>query len=118
MSQIYEWLNLRRFGFIVIFTVLFISIVLSDPDYFWHLSAGQYIWENKALPSVDVFSYTFADKPWVLHEWLFEIILFGIYSLLDGFGVKIFTATFATATVLVAYGIAKRLLGKSYWAFF
>ncbi|HEY9277297.1 MAG TPA: hypothetical protein VIO87_03765 [Methylotenera sp.] len=118
MNQIYESLNLRRFGFIVIFTVLFISIVLSDPDYFWHLSAGQYIWENKALPSTDVFSYTFAGKPWVLHEWLFEIILFGIYSLSGGLGVKLFTATFATATVLVAYAIAKRLLGKPYWAFF
>lgn len=118
MNRIYEWLNLRRFGFAVIFLVLFISIVLSDPDYFWHLSAGQFIWENKALPSADVFSYTFADKPWVLHEWLFEIILFGVYSLSGGFGVKLFTATFATATVLVAYGIAKRLLGKPYWAFF
>lgn len=118
MSRIYEWLNLRRFGFIVIFTVLFISIVLSDPDYFWHLSAGQYIWENKALPSADIFSYTFADKPWVLHEWLFEIILFGIYSLSGGVGVKLFTAAFATVTVLVAYAIAKRLLGKPYWAFF
>lgn len=118
MNQVYECLNLRRFGFIVIFTVLFISIVLSDPDYFWHLSAGQFIWENKALPSVDIFSYTFANKPWVLHEWLFEIILFGVYSLLGGLGVKLFTATFATATVLIAYGIAKRLLGKPYWAFF
>jgi len=118
MNQIYEWLNLRRFGFVVIFTVLFISIVLSDPDYFWHLSAGQFIWEHKALPSVDVFSYTFANKPWVLHEWLFEVILFGVYSLLGGVSVKLFTATFTTATVLVAYGIAKRLLGKPYWAFF
>ena len=118
MNRIYEWLNLRRFGFIVIFTVLFISIVLSDPDYFWHLSAGQYIWENKALPSVDIFSYTFANKPWVLHEWLFEIILFGIYSVSSGVGVKLFTATFATATMLVAYATAKRLLGKPYWAFF
>lgn len=118
MNRIYEWLNLRRFGFIVIFTVLFISIVLSDPDYFWHLSAGQYIWEHKALPSTDIFSYTFAGKPWVLHEWLFEIILFGVYSFWGGLGVKLFTATFATATVFVAYDIAKRLLGKPYWAFF
>ena len=118
MNRIYEFLNLRRFGFIVIFAVLFVSIVLSDPDYFWHLSAGQYIWENKALPSADIFSYTFAGKPWVLHEWLFEIILFGIYSLTGGLGVKLFTAAFATATVLVVYALSKRLLGKPYWAFF
>jgi hypothetical protein len=37
---------------------------------------------------------------------------------LGEFGVKLLTATFATATVLVAYGIAKRLLGKPYWGFF
>lgn len=117
MNQIYEWLNLRRFGFVVIFAILFIAIVLSDPDYFWHLSAGQYIWEHRSLPSTDIFSYTFAGKPWVLHEWLFEIILFSVHSALGDSGVKIFTAAFATATVLVGYSIAKRLLAKPYWAF-
>lgn len=118
MNQYFEWLNLRRFGFIVIFAILSIVIVLSDPDYFWHLSAGQYIWEHKSLPSSDIFSYTFAGKPWVLHEWLFEIILYGVHSLTGDAGVKFFTAAFATATVLIAYTIAKRLLGKPYWAFF
>lgn len=118
MKHIYEWLNLRRFGFIVIFAILFIAIVLSDPDYFWHLSAGQYIWQHKALPSSDIFSYTFAGQPWVLHEWLFEIILYGVHSLCGDFGVKFFTAAFATATIVVAYVIAKRLLAKPYWAFF
>lgn len=118
MKQAYTWLNLRRFGFIVILTVLYISIVLSDPDYFWHLSAGQYLWENKALPSSDMFSYTFAGKPWVLHEWLFEILLFGVHSLLGDAGIKLMTAGFATATALVVYSFAKRLLEKPYWAFF
>lgn len=118
MNLVYEWLNLRRFGFIVIFAVLFISIVLFDPDYFWHLSAGQYIFEHKALPSGDIFSFTYANQPWVLHEWLFELALYGVYSLSGAFGVKLVTAAFATATLLVAYKMSKRLLDKPYWAFF
>ena len=32
--------------------------VIRDNDFFWHLKSGQWIWENRALPESDPFSYT------------------------------------------------------------
>ncbi|MFZ2197659.1 MAG: hypothetical protein WAV13_08010, partial [Thermodesulfovibrionales bacterium] len=32
--------------------------VVRDNDFFWHLKTGQWIWENKAFPESDPFSYT------------------------------------------------------------
>jgi len=29
-----------------------------DPDFFWHLKTGEWIWKNKSLPASDPFAYT------------------------------------------------------------
>jgi hypothetical protein len=60
--------------------ILGIAAGLLDPDYFWHLRTGQWIIENGALPRVDIFSYTAAGEPWVLHEWLFQVLLYLSYA--------------------------------------
>jgi hypothetical protein len=43
---------------IIAVTTLFLLQVVSDPDFFWHLKTGEWIWQNMGLPSHDPFSYT------------------------------------------------------------
>jgi hypothetical protein len=48
----------------------------TDPDYWWHVRTGQYIYETGALPRSDAYSYTRSGAPWVTHEWLTELLLY------------------------------------------
>jgi hypothetical protein len=112
IPAVYEWLDLRRLVFFALFITLLLSIKLTDPDYFWHLRTGQYLFENQALPEGDIFSFTHTAQPWVLHEWLFELLLYCTYILLGPFGVKLLTASLATASVVLAHATVQRLLGK------
>src|SRR2546422_5724995 len=67
---------------IIVFAVAaFVMAQLYDPDYFWHLRTGQLILDTRGLPSHDPFSFTRPDAPWVLHEWLFEVMLYSVYSI-------------------------------------
>ena len=50
---------------------------LADPDYFWHLTAGKVI-ASSGVPSTDPFSFTWAGKPWTAHEWLSELLMYGL----------------------------------------
>lgn len=52
-----------------------------DPDLWWHLRTGQTILELRAIPRVDLYSFTAAGKPWLNHEWLGEVALYGIHRL-------------------------------------
>lgn len=106
-------LDLPNLVFAVLFFLLLFGVVLDDPDYFWHLKAGEYIVSHMALPSGDPFSYTFQGKPWVLHEWLFEAVLHGVFTVLGPTGIKLLTALLGSIATYITYRTAKRLLGAS-----
>lgn len=48
-----------------------------DPDYFWHIKAGEYMMKHGVLRK-DVFSWYVSGKYWMSHEWLFEMILYSL----------------------------------------
>jgi hypothetical protein len=49
-------------------------------DEWWHLKAGRWIVENKRLPVNDIFTYTGENIRWHNHEWLSQVLFYGIYS--------------------------------------
>jgi hypothetical protein len=36
---------------------------VAEPDFFWHLKTGEWIWQNLTLPSSDPFTFTSSDQP-------------------------------------------------------
>ena len=99
--------------FVFAIGVILVSITfakgVSDPDYFWHVTTGRLIATTGHIPSTDPFSFTWAGRPWTLHEWLSELVL---YWLVAALGTGIATAVFgliAPATVLVLATTLRRL---------
>ena len=72
---------------LVSFSIFCLLFLVRDSDYFWHIKAGEYIFNSGVLRS-DVFSWYLQGKYWMSHEWLFEFIiylfkyLFGSYHML------------------------------------
>ena len=60
--------------------VSFAPPLLNDGDTFWHLGTGRWIIDHLAVPTTDPFSFTFAGRPWVAHEWLSEVVMAGVYQ--------------------------------------
>ena len=58
---------------------------LTDPDVWWHLRTGQLTLQNHSVFHTDPYSFTRFGQPWINHEWLSDVLLFGIYRL-AGFG--------------------------------
>jgi hypothetical protein len=68
------------------------STEAEDTDFWWHLKTGHYIVQKHALPFPDPFAYTTAMNPLaypgedqvrhfnLTHEWLSQIMLYGVYS--------------------------------------
>jgi len=79
--------------------------LLADPDTLWHIAAGRWIVTHQQLPATDMFSWSMPGTPWTAHEWLSEVILYGVWAT-GGFHavVILVTACFAlTAAYIVRY---------------
>lgn len=47
---------------------------LTDPDTWWHLRAGEYLTQTHQLVGPEPW-VRFSSRPWVLHEWLPELVV-------------------------------------------
>ncbi|HEU4402107.1 MAG TPA: hypothetical protein VFT43_08375, partial [Candidatus Polarisedimenticolia bacterium] len=61
---------------ILLLTVASSLTPIRSYDYWWHLATGRLILERHAVPHADPFSFTAAGRPWIDHEWLFQVLAF------------------------------------------
>ncbi len=84
--------------FVITLGVLLFSAFLAkgpwDSDFYWHVATGELI-ANGQFPRTDPFSFTWLGMPWTLHEWLGELILYG---LVDGLGYMAAVLVYALVT--------------------
>jgi hypothetical protein len=111
------------------------STEVSDPDTWWLLKSGQYIWQNHKLPVPDPFAYTtYMGKPAfpgeehmrdfdLTHEWLSEVVFYLVYTAGGFAGLVLLRAALLTGFCgivgLVAFHRSKgfyRALGAAFLA--
>lgn len=63
-----------------------------DPDFYWHIKTGEYLLSSWPLPGSDVFTYTHSGNPWVLSEWLSQIVLYLVFATTGYFGTAVLVA--------------------------
>lgn len=81
---------------------------VQDPDYFWHVTTGQWIAQHGQVPRADPFSFTWAGKPWTPHEWLSELLMYWLVSGIGRTGALFAFGLFPAAIVLTQAAMLSR----------
>ncbi len=108
-----------------LFTLLFVGILFAvtfmvlfkipdDPDLGWHIASGAREWGMKSIPRTDWFSFTFPDFRWVDHEYLSNILIYGLQSGFGKVGISVFCTLVACVTLFV--GLKYATVEKVSWA--
>lgn len=80
------WVKLDKFLGVIAVTSIFCLIfviahrAIFDLDIWLHLKTGEFILQSRNIPAYDIFSFTLQGKPWIDHEWLFQVISYLIYN--------------------------------------
>ena len=82
-----------------------------DADMWWHLSAGQVMWQSKTILLTDTFSYTRFGHPWVNAFWISEIVFYLAYKLGGYFSLTLLVALIGAATFYFLY---RRMEGNKF----
>jgi hypothetical protein len=54
-------------------------VMPATPDTYWHLRAGQEIWQTLHVPLADHYSYTADGRFWPNHEWLWQALSYALH---------------------------------------
>lgn len=95
----------------ILFTVVMAGVYLSrplfDPDFYWHLKTGQWIWQYKSLPYLDPFGVPPLPDPSPRNDfiltsyWLIQLIMYAFYSLAGMSGLIVFRWVAAGICLLI-----------------
>ena len=120
------WLRPVVVGLTALLLVGLFSTQLDDSDLWWHLKTGQYIVQHRALPSPDPFSYTsnsgapaypgeeLTRQFNLTHEWLAQVLLYGLYATAGFPAVILFRALLLAAICGITGVLAARRSGSFY----
>jgi hypothetical protein len=86
---------------------------VTDPDVWWHLRTGQLTLQTHHIFHTDPYSFTRAGQEWINHEWLSEILMFGIYRVFSYGGLIILFAALTAAAFFIVF---LRCQGRPYLA--
>ena len=98
LSQVIGYLAIGVIFGMVVFAA---NIEIKDLDLWLHLKMGEYIVAHGYVPDRDVLSCTIAGKPWINHEWLFQVIVYLIFSHQGAQGLISMQAAIVLATLLI-----------------
>ncbi len=96
---------------VLVFALLaFDARLLNDGDTFWHIRAGEWMLDHRAVPHTDIFSGATPGAPWTAHEWLAEVLLALSYRAGGFAGVMVLTALSVAAAAAILCSFLQRRL--------
>jgi hypothetical protein len=89
------WLTLNKFSVL-------------DPDIWWHIRTGQWIIQHRSVPYNDFFSTYGMGKSWFAYSWLFEVLIYGLFSRFGLIGLVIYVYTLMLGISAASYALVRK----------
>ncbi len=114
-GNVTAWLETRRVLVLVLALGLFAMAArnVTDPDVWWHLRTGQMITQTHAFLRADPYSFTRRGQAWVNHEWLSDVLLYGLYRAAGWGGLIVVFGAMTSAALMLVF---VRSPGRPYFA--
>lgn len=88
-------------GLVFALATFLTSVEIQDLDLWLHLAMGKFIVTNGYIPAADVLSCAIAGRPWVNHEWLFQVLVYLVFDHSGADGLIFMQTVVVTVTFLI-----------------
>jgi hypothetical protein len=121
-----QWYRPVMMALAAVLCIGWFSAPVSDPDFWWHLKTGQYVWEQHRPPVPDPFAFTTAGAPPaypaeplvrhfnLTHEWLAQSAMYLVWRAGGFEGIVLARALLLTALCGLIGWIVWRRTGHFY----
>lgn len=96
---------------VVVFCLIFVMShrAIFDLDIWSHLKTGEIILHEKYIPSADIFSFTRQGQPWPSHRWLFQVLVYLVYTKWQAQGLISLQCYVTVLSFFILFLIGRRL---------
>jgi hypothetical protein len=101
----------------LLLTPVGLSGLLGDGDTGWHLRAGEWMLDHRAVPRTDLFSFTKPGQPWYAWEWGWDLAFGALHRAWGMEAVVWFSLLLISAMLYLVYREALLLSGNLLLAF-
>lgn len=104
-----------KFLFSISSIVLFVYGIrsLSEPDIWWQMRTGEWIWSHHKVPTIDFISFTFEGEPWMNIKWLSEVLFYLVGNYIDPTAINVLCGFVFVLIAFVLY-LRTKATYKSY----
>lgn len=113
MKSILKKLTIEPVVFSVVFVLVMLFTHFEDPDFYWHIKTGEYIWSSSGFPRYDIFTYTNYGHRWVLSEWLSQVLIYLVWRGGGFAAMSLFVAAVYTLCWYFSYSACRVILNNS-----
>jgi len=99
----------------ILFVVGHISGPVVDPDLWWHITVGNWILSNQAIPTEELWNKFALGQPWIAYSWSIEILLAFVDGQFGDLGLAALKLLMNIALVVTVFVVFARLSGS--WFF-
>ena len=100
------WLGVGLYAFLLFAS----SGLLNDSDTYWQIAVGQWILDHRAMPRVDVYSFSMPGEAWISSSWLAQVLYAASYNLAGWAGpVAVAAGGIAATFALLAHILERRV---------
>ena len=78
-----------------------------NSDTFWYLKFGEYMWVNKTIPDIELFSWSVLGKQVIYQEWLFQVLLY-LSSTFGVVGIKVFCGIIVLLALFTLFMLTRK----------
>lgn len=101
----------------LVFAIVFLLSIypIADTDFGWHLTTGEYIFQNKTVPKTDLFSFSLPQFPYVYYSWAGELLLYSSQKLAGPLGPSLFFASVLTLSIFFLFKTSQLFIRNQNW---
>src|SRR3989339_1432694 len=89
--------------FIFIGSLMIHGFYTINQDIGRHIKTGEMIWQTKAVPKTNLFSFTVPDHPFINHHWFSEVIFYFLNLMIGLKGLIVFKVFMNVIAFLFIY---------------
>ena len=95
---------------------LSVSTRMDDPDFWWHLRAGQWTVLHRAVPDLELFSANHVSERWVAYSWAYDVVIYAFHQAFGLAGQPVLSALSTLAIAGILFRMVRSLSGRTAFA--